>query len=1493
MAAQTAHDEVNHPGSASERSLADGDASNNSKNQQPSSTNNVKAPESALPNGIETADHATTTQETTSGAAADTNDIINKGQLTVNEGQTTLGDAQAPTDLKDHQDTRSSTPLTNGDKLSAPETDDIAVQPASVDLSGGSDAENVRPDHHQASTQAEGESNSRGHSRSNSVRKQASFKAVSITKSFLTKAATGSAQPTKTATEKAGNMPNGQPTASGATALGRPRLVAKSGSGRENALRGSASAAAAGRPTAPDPSQVWNKNRPAQPAAPKQFTDEELKQQYGIHLATRLQTDETSKESKWADIDDDDDDWAPETIEWNDGTKMSLATPGESANQGPPKLPTDEPKNEKPTEKGKSDAPQASSADVLPPEGAKTSNVSSGPVKSAGLVLKGAPEKPTLVAKPLAPVPVKSPWAPLPPVEKVSPVTIKPQQAAAPPPGQLGARMQKEPYGVDPMPSMNSPAKEMAADDFNRSWREHQPDGNRELFNSHSGRYEPVNNNNNNNNNNSNRRGSVRGEQQNFRQPAVLQRPSNVDNRGPAEPSAAFQTHRSSGQDMNWGRRRASSNLSGGSGPFPRRMSVGKGPEMYPAPNEALVRGRQGSQQPIPLESPVSRSSSQVQTTQPRAIPIEPDRHGIPSDSFSSAPSQLSPRTIIEQYGHLSAIPNPIPEPPLPHAPSVVNESLGPLPEPPELSAVEMQKEVMRQSREQARKRRQEQEEREKRELQERIRRKMQQMEKIEELKKQEKAAAAQAGDRKVSARMDAKAAQSSSAVEVPKSAPDALSKPPVLESSDQVKQYGMMKVHDPVLLREPTKASDEQRPVLTAQGLTSANILDVPDLPMTSSAEAKQREMDKPIMNGISQPSADVAARREHSIRPERLLHERSGPSSWNKSTTAEAETRKAWGGNVSPVRPTHMSQIWGPPSMDGPSNKTPFPGENASRSNVDEGPMGRPPASRAPGPIGPPGAAHRPTENMNLRNNTWATPAAGPHPGARSQSRFNTPSEPTRPGPQQQQPRIGTGIVPSTRRNMAPPVMDASRQNAVTEWGRWSDTLATERAAMAQAFSERQAKAREVMNNPTLANAESRPLPAFQEKWRPSGSDVSGIKETTRIVGGGHAELQQAMATPAASASTPAAVSNATTTAPTAPTGPPPAPLAATGRESRFFPQTTPPRAPPSTATVPAEISSPASSKGSTRTQRWGPPPEMRDHPVFDGDVKRPLVNLPGPKPVVKLPPLASQTPAPTEPTVKTPPGPSQSPSPPRQSETPQSWQERFNGLFGRKSSVSNKSQMSTVSSASKAPLDVSAARVSATVSLPTKGSGSGDETSNSSSIISGDYGDFPATRANEEMLFEEREFGSLPTVKLPTQVPSKGWQPARSPQHHRSKARSARPVQAVSKEAYSFKEQYSGSGYPIEINILGSIRKTVYSVRSRGQGPRNRNSSRGNYRERRRGGGGPRSREVSGNNGPSNRPSPQGLTPRQSQGSVSGSGGPGSTDASATWANRVSGQ
>ena len=351
-----------------------------------------------------------------------------------------------------------------------------------------------------------------------------------------------------------------------------------------------------------------------------------MKQQYGIHLATRLQSDDPGKEKNWADIDDDDDDWAPETIEWTDGTKITLPQADDAPIVAPESfnLPQQISQEVKLVEvpKSKSPAPVRSAS----PQ-AKAGGFGSG---RAGLVLKGAAEKPTLVAKPPGPpTPVKSPWAALPPVDKFAPVAIGNPPSQPPPQNRFG---QRDPHGFQAMPP---PAKEIAADDFSRTWREGNANTSRELYNSQSGRYEPVV---------EGRRGSARND---AKLPAVLQRPHQD---GPAEPSAAFQTHRASGQDASYNRRRTSSNVSGGSGNFARRLSR-SGHEIAPHEMLGMRRGSLAAVSDAPSsprdfspssQHPNQRSQqppNQSQPWQPRAPPV------VSHPSPQSTHVQLAPST--------------------------------------------------------------------------------------------------------------------------------------------------------------------------------------------------------------------------------------------------------------------------------------------------------------------------------------------------------------------------------------------------------------------------------------------------------------------------------------------------------------------------------------------------------------------------------------------------------------------------------------------------------------------------------------------------------------------------------------------------------------------------------------------------------------------------------------------------------------------------------
>ncbi|KAB2579437.1 hypothetical protein DBV05_g2003 [Lasiodiplodia theobromae] len=302
--------------------------------------------------------NATTTNESSAGAAPDTNSS-NQDQPATSSTNATSSSAPPPTTnpsepsdaakaspIPDGSQRQPATdavsetpkePTANGTASPLPSLDDPSGTQSAADTSGGSDTDTSRA----------GKDGTRS-----TVKKPTSFKSVSVTKHFLAKTAVST--PAKVG-EKAPisqtSVP-AQPTA-------KPRLVAKSGSGVGSALGRSSLSKLNGAGTGPDPNMVWNKNRPTPPPPPKQFTDEELKQQFGIHMATRLQADEDQKESKWADIDEDEDDnWAPETVEWMDGTK-STVKPAE------PTPPLEEPKPEakkedKPAEESKPTTPSLS-----------------------------------------------------------------------------------------------------------------------------------------------------------------------------------------------------------------------------------------------------------------------------------------------------------------------------------------------------------------------------------------------------------------------------------------------------------------------------------------------------------------------------------------------------------------------------------------------------------------------------------------------------------------------------------------------------------------------------------------------------------------------------------------------------------------------------------------------------------------------------------------------------------------------------------------------------------------------------------------------------------------------------------------------------------------------------------------------------------------------------------------------------------------------------
>ncbi|KAI0165017.1 hypothetical protein GGR57DRAFT_514851 [Xylariaceae sp. FL1272] len=494
---------------------------------------------------------------------------------------------------------------------------DDLVNSAEASVNGGSDTE--------ASSKPDGKlPGEKGHMRSSSVvKKPQSFKSVSVNRTFL---APKTAPNAASRPDSAAGSPTATPQTTFAPSASRLKLVAKSGSNLGGASK---TLSTNGKPLgAPDGNTVWNRNRVPAPQEVKKRSDEEL-QNDGIHMAARLTTEDMAKnQSNWADIEEDED-WAPEAITWTDGTKITLPQADEMA-PSPVTQPAALAKDPNPVSKPKSPAPVLAS-----PPTTVAPSPSTRPSGMKGLVLKGAPEKPTLVAKPTPPSgPAKSPWAALPPVEKVSPVVMEIPSQQAPP--RYPLRDASNIKGATPPPPST---KEIAADDFNR-YRDSSANPNRELFNSQSGRYEPV----------SDRRGSR--SEVNGRQPAVLQRPSHNEQQGPAEPSSAFQTSRTTGQEGPYGRRRGSSNVSGGSGNWAHRMGgkshdLGMSSELV-FPQEQLPQPRVGS---MSSDSPIMSHANQLPNTLPnqRPIPSHPyQSHLSPHQTYATAQHTVHPQDAVD-----------------------------------------------------------------------------------------------------------------------------------------------------------------------------------------------------------------------------------------------------------------------------------------------------------------------------------------------------------------------------------------------------------------------------------------------------------------------------------------------------------------------------------------------------------------------------------------------------------------------------------------------------------------------------------------------------------------------------------------------------------------------------------------------------------------------------------------------------------------------------
>lgn len=257
-------------------------------------------------------------------------------------------------------------------------------------------------------------------------------------------------------------------------------------------------------------------------------------------------------------------------------------------------------------------------------------------------------------------------------------------------------------------------------------------------------------------------------------------------------------------------------------------------------------------------------------------------------------------------------------------------------------------------------------------------------------------------------------------------------------------------------------------------------------------------------------------------------------------------------------------------------------------------------------------------------------------------------------------------------------------------------------------------------------------------------------------------------------------------------APPGMPPFAAAGLGRGSRFFPG--------AGTGIYSQYQSTA--QFPYRRSSSPPPPEdeLHYHPAYAREFRNPRVSLPPAKntPKVRLPPSM--------------PTPIQSPQMAEVRAVPfrtasqslvnnPTWQDRFNGLLGnvKKSSPEKKYAQVTEFSATKVPLDSPSVQALASVSLPPQNA----EVASSALEV--------ASKAceDEEALFENREFGSLPAVLIPTQSPEVGWSDAKVPRKGQAKqSKQAKEVEAASKESFTEKDILANGGVMIFIKMLGMI-------------------------------------------------------------------------------------
>ena len=614
--------------------------------------------------------------------------------------------------------------------------------------------------------------------------------------------------------------------------------------------------------------------------------------------------------------------------------------------------------------------------------------------------------------------------------------------------------------------------------------------------------------------------------------------------------------------------------------------------------------------------------------------------------------------------------------------------------------------------------------------------------------------------------------------------APRSPPKPPVPDSSGTPKQYGLMKLHGPTPPlhlskgrvsenRSKTVVPVEQTAPVEQNGRNEQHIPAQQNAPIVQESagvqeaftEAKILPPKANLETGGKSSEVVVAAHSENLVdnKNDNRIDNKNGnridninqdlfsgprhPKPW-KSIQSEEDAFAGWTGAAGMT--THSSSggnLWGPP------NSYKSLGNGTFDRNVQR-PQSRPLAYQEnylptqplqpPQPIGPPKHLQRPRESSESNQTSDHAPTAVaedfqtiptyPSSDAPSSHLAPRPDHPTQTGKMEVSSSSSQPNLPVQAKSIMNPERTSHPQEyARTTLGAWTTFHIT-------SAKEEQEKRRQAAHEEVLRLAEEErtgirrqlELPAMNETWRQvKVDDRSSHRQVVSVA----RNLTSASGQQVNGDITNPAYSNPTNSVATA---------GGTGRGSRFFPSIG--------QNVP--VQEPHALSYSTTYSRFAspPPPESENHPAYFRDHQRPLVNLPisRPKPTVRLPPpgvtslhspvlpaLPSAQAVPlraaiSQPLVNNP-----------------SWQDRFDGLLGNKKPQPEKKTVHVNEfSATKVPLDVPIAQVSTAVALPPK------EEKNAQPKYDG--GVTSKVTEDEEALFENREFGSLPTVLIPAKAP-----------------------------------------------------------------------------------------------------------------------------------------